>query len=216
MLGSHLWAPARFSETKGASTSALLFSLTPTHVTNDIVSELTILVLSFFEVNVMSGVRLARSYLRGMAVKKWGRVVFVSSEAGVNNPADMIPYAMTKTAMLSISRGLAKRMTGAALLSTHFFRTNSFGSLVALLQQQQGDSGKSLDEVAVDFIKAHRPTFIVQRPANVDEVANLAVYLASLCRLRRQAPPCGPPAALQNPCCRDRRGWTSVDCSPAL
>src|SRR6185295_6466965 len=69
----------------------------------------------FFEVNVMSGVRLARAYAPEMAKRKWGRVVFISSESGLNIPADMIHYGFTKTANLSISRGLAKRVAGTGV-----------------------------------------------------------------------------------------------------
>lgn len=69
----------------------------------------------FFEVNVMSGVRLSRAYLQDMAKNGWGRVVFISSESALNIPADMIHYGFTKTSNLSISRGLAKRMAGTGV-----------------------------------------------------------------------------------------------------
>jgi NAD(P)-dependent dehydrogenase (short-subunit alcohol dehydrogenase family) len=92
----------------------------------------------------------------------------------------MIPYAMTKTALLSISRGLAKAMGGTGVTVNALLPGPTLSEgLVALLREQQGDSGKSLDDVAVDFIKAHRPSSIIQRPASVEEVANFAVYLSS-------------------------------------
>ncbi|MDQ4222071.1 SDR family oxidoreductase, partial [Pseudomonas aeruginosa] len=69
----------------------------------------------FFEVNVMSGVRLARAYVPGMVERGWGRVVFLSSESALNIPADMIHYGFSKTANLSVSRGLAKRLAGTGV-----------------------------------------------------------------------------------------------------
>jgi NAD(P)-dependent dehydrogenase (short-subunit alcohol dehydrogenase family) len=68
----------------------------------------------YFQVNVMSGVRLTRSYLKGMMDRKWGRVVFISSESGLNVPADMLAYGFSKTAQLSIARGIAKRRLARA------------------------------------------------------------------------------------------------------
>src|SRR5215468_5699756 len=62
----------------------------------------------FFEVNVMSGVRLTRHYLPGMLEKKWGRVIFISSESGQEIPAEMVHYGMTKTAQIAIGRGVAE------------------------------------------------------------------------------------------------------------
>ncbi len=69
----------------------------------------------FIDVNIMSGVRLSRAYLRGMADRRWGRVLFLASEAALNIPPDMIHYAVTKTALLALSRGLAKRMAGTGV-----------------------------------------------------------------------------------------------------
>ena len=134
----------------------------------------------YFEVNVMSGVRLSRAYLPGMMERRWGRVIFISSESGLNIPADMIHYGMTKTAMLAISRGLAKRAagTGVTVNSVLPGPTLSEG-VVEMLKEQIAATGRPLGEVAGDFVIANRPSSIIRRPASADEVANMVVYAAS-------------------------------------
>ena len=134
----------------------------------------------YFEVNVMSGVRLSRAYLPGMMDRRWGRVIFISSESGLNIPADMIHYGMTKTAMLAISRGLAKRAagTGVTVNSVLPGPTLSEG-VVEMLKEKIAATGRPLEEVAGDFVIANRPSSIIRRPASADEVANMVVYAAS-------------------------------------
>ena len=134
----------------------------------------------FFDTNVMSGVRLSRAYLPGMAKKGWGRVVFISSESALNIPTAMIHYGFTKTAQLSISRGLAKRMagTGVTVNSVLPGPTKSDG-VATMLKDAAAKSGKSIDEVGNAFVREHRPSSIIQRMATVDEVANMVVYVAS-------------------------------------
>lgn len=134
----------------------------------------------FFDVNVMSGVRLSRAYLPGMGERGWGRVIFVSSESAINIPADMIHYGLTKTANLSLSRGLAKRMAGTGVTVNAILPgpTMSDG-VAAMLKDEVAASGKSLEEVATDFVVSMRPSSIIRRAATVEEVANLAVYVAS-------------------------------------
>jgi NAD(P)-dependent dehydrogenase (short-subunit alcohol dehydrogenase family) len=134
----------------------------------------------FFEVNVMSGVRLARAYLPGMMQRHWGRVLFLSSESGLNIPADMIHYGFTKTAYLSISRGLAKRVAGTGVTVNAILPGPTLSDgLKAMLQEEQKKSGLSLEETAAAFVRKHRPSSIIQRAATVEEVANLVVYAAS-------------------------------------
>jgi NAD(P)-dependent dehydrogenase (short-subunit alcohol dehydrogenase family) len=134
----------------------------------------------FLDVNVMSGVRLSRAYLPGMVEHGWGRVIFLSSESALNVPTDMIHYGVTKTAMLGLSRGLAKRMAGTGVTVNSMLPGPTLSEgLINLLRGEQEKSGKPLDEVAKEFVKAHRPSSIIQRPASVEEVANLAVYIAS-------------------------------------
>ena len=134
----------------------------------------------FFDTNVMSGVRLARAYLPGMAKRGWGRVVFISSESALNIPTAMIHYGFTKTAQLSIARGLAKRMAGTGVTVNAVLPgpTKSDG-VATMLKDAAAKSGKSIDEVGTEFVKEHRPSSIIQRMATVDEVANMVVYVAS-------------------------------------
>lgn len=136
--------------------------------------------LRFFEVNVMSGIRLARAYLPFMAQKDWGRVIFLSSESAFNIPADMIHYGMTKTACTAVARGLAKRMagTGVTVNSVLPGPTLSEG-VAAMLEKEVEKTGHSLTEVAREFVRKNRPSSILQRPTTVEEVANMIVYLCS-------------------------------------
>ena len=134
----------------------------------------------YFEINVMSGVRLARAYLPEMMQHRWGRVVFVSSESALNIPADMIHYGFTKTAYLSISRGLAKRVAGTGVTVNAVLPGPTLSDgLQALLQEEQKTSGLSMEETAAAFVMQHRPSSLIQRAATVEEVANMVVYAAS-------------------------------------
>ncbi|WP_323121398.1 SDR family NAD(P)-dependent oxidoreductase [Burkholderia alba] len=134
----------------------------------------------YFQVNVMSGVRLARHYMKGMLARDWGRVVFISSESGLNIPADMIQYGFTKTAQLSISRGLAKLAAGSRVTVNSVLPGPTMSDGVkAMLKDTAEQQGKTVDQVAVEFVRAHRASSIIQRPASVEEVANLVVYTCS-------------------------------------
>ncbi|MBK5551374.1 SDR family oxidoreductase [Pseudomonas sp. TH03] len=134
----------------------------------------------FFEVNVMSGVRLSRAYLQDMAKNGWGRVVFISSESALNIPADMIHYGFTKTSNLSISRGLAKRMAGTGVTVNAVLPGPTLSEgLQDMLKDAQQKSGEPIEKVAADFVMANRPTSIIQRAASMEEVANMVVYVVS-------------------------------------
>ena len=134
----------------------------------------------FFEVNILSGVRLARAYLPGMAQRQWGRVLFLSSESALNIPPDMIHYGFSKTGALAISRGLAKRMAGTGVTVNAILPGPTLTEGVeAMLQQAQQRSGLSMEDTAAAFVKQHRPSSIIGRAATVEEVANLVVYAAS-------------------------------------
>jgi NAD(P)-dependent dehydrogenase (short-subunit alcohol dehydrogenase family) len=134
----------------------------------------------FFEVNVMSGVRLSRAYMPGMLQSNWGRIVFVSSESGINIPKEMIHYGFTKTAQLAVARGLAELTagTGVTVNSVLPGPTMSDGveTFVAAMAK---NAGVSAQEMASSFVKLHRPTSLLQRFASVEEVANMIVYAAS-------------------------------------
>lgn len=134
----------------------------------------------FFQVNVMSGVRLSRAYLPGMAKQGWGRVLFLSSESGLNIPADMIHYGFSKTSNLSVSRGLAKRMAGTGVTVNAILPGPTLSEgLQDMLKEQQAASGESMEKTAAAFVMKNRPTSIIQRAATMEEVANLVVYVAS-------------------------------------
>lgn len=135
----------------------------------------------FFDVNIMSGVRLSRVYLKGMVKRGWGRVVFLSSESGLNIPADMIHYGFTKTAVLSISRGLAKRMAGTGVTVNAVLPGPTMSEGVKeMLRQDAEKNGQSIEQAGVDFVMSNRPSSIIRRPATVEEVANMIVYTCSL------------------------------------
>lgn len=135
----------------------------------------------FFEINVMSGVRLSRTYLPGMVDRRWGRVVFISSESGLNIPPEMIHYGFTKTANLSIARGLAKRMAGTGVTVNAVLPGPTMSDGVrGMLEKAAAKAGTSIDETAVAFVKAKRPSSIIQRAATPDEVANMVVYVCSM------------------------------------
>ncbi|WP_337269487.1 SDR family NAD(P)-dependent oxidoreductase [Oryzifoliimicrobium ureilyticus] len=133
-----------------------------------------------WQVNVMSAVRLSRAYLPGMEKRKWGRVIFIASESGFNIPVEMIHYGVSKTADIAVARGLAKRMagTGVTVNSVLPGPTLSEG-VAAMLTEAREKSGKSIEEVAADFVKQHRGGSLIQRAASVDEIANIVTYLAS-------------------------------------
>lgn len=132
-----------------------------------------------WQVNVMSGVRLARAYLPGMAARGWGRMLFLGSESAFNIPADMIHYGVSKTADVSLARGLAKRMAGTGVTVNSILPGPTLSEGVAAMLKDAVAAGKTLEEAGADFVKAHRPSSIIQRPARVEEVANMAVYIAS-------------------------------------
>src|SRR6266446_36731 len=118
----------------------------------------------FFEINVMSGVRLSRAYLPAMLKRNWGRVVFLSSESALNIPADMIHYGFTKTAYLAIARGLAKRVAGSGVTVNSVLPGPTLSDGVeAMLEEAAKKAGQSVEEAAVAFVKAHRSSSILQR-----------------------------------------------------
>jgi NAD(P)-dependent dehydrogenase (short-subunit alcohol dehydrogenase family) len=134
----------------------------------------------FFEVNVMSGVRLSRAYLPGMLQRNWGRIVFLSSESGINIPVEMIHYGFTKTANLAISRGLAKRAAGTGVTVNAVLPGPTLSDGVrAMLKPMAEEAGQSIEEAAEAFVTQQRPSSIIRRAATPEEVANMVVYVAS-------------------------------------
>lgn len=136
--------------------------------------------MHFYNVNVLSGVRLARHYATAMAEQGWGRIIFVSSESGVAIPGDMINYGVTKAANLAVSHGLAKRLAGTDVTVNAILPGPTFtDGLKTMLAEAAEKSGRNAREQADEFVRSARPSSIIQRAADVEEVANLAVYLAS-------------------------------------
>lgn len=136
--------------------------------------------LRFFEVNVMSGVRLSRFYFPKMKAKNWGRIIFVSSESAVQIPSEMIHYGMTKTAQVAVARGLAELTTGTGVTVNTVLpgptMSEGVGQFVADLGKSQGIDAKTAER---DFFINARPTSIIKRFASTEEVANMIVYVSS-------------------------------------
>jgi len=134
----------------------------------------------FFEVNVLSGVRLSRHYMGAMRRKNWGRIVFISSESALQIPAEMIHYGMTKTAQLAIARGLAQSVAGTGVTVNAVLpgptRSEGVVDFLAKLAREQGVSEQEMEK---QFIAEHRPTSLIRRMATVEEVANMVVFVRS-------------------------------------
>lgn len=134
----------------------------------------------FFEVNVMSGVRLSRHILPKMLAKNWGRIIFISSESAVFIPDEMIHYGMTKTAQIAVSRGMAEltKNTNVTVNTIQPGPTKSAGVTTFLAELAAADN-VSVEEAEKNFFIKNRPTSLVQRFASVDEIADTVVYFTS-------------------------------------
>ncbi len=134
----------------------------------------------FFDINVMSGVRLSRHYLPLMMKRNWGRIVFISSESGLNIPVEMIHYGMTKIAQLSISRGLAQTAAGTGVTVNAVLPgpTRSEGVVDFMCRLSQGKNLSQAD-MEKNLIAEGRPSSIIQRLATPEEVASMVVYVCS-------------------------------------
>lgn len=136
--------------------------------------------LRFFDINVMSGVRLARLCLPAMKKANWGRILFISSESGVQIPAEMIHYGVSKTAQIAVARGLAEAVAGTGITVNSVLpgptKSRGVGDFVETLAKEDG---KSFAEFEKEFFNKVRPTSLIKRFATPEEVAALVVYLAS-------------------------------------
>lgn len=134
----------------------------------------------FFEVNVLSGVRLSRHYIEGMKQRNWGRIVFISSESALQVPPEMMHYGMTKTAQLAISRGLAETTAGTAVTVNAVLPgpTASEG-VTGFVEQLAKGQGTDVASVEREFFRTARPTSLIQRFATADEVAALVAFVSS-------------------------------------
>jgi NAD(P)-dependent dehydrogenase (short-subunit alcohol dehydrogenase family) len=136
--------------------------------------------IRFFEVNVMSGVRLSRAYFPGMLKRNWGRIVFISSESALNIPKEMIHYGTTKTAQLAVSRGLAEMTKGTAVTVNSVLPGPTMSEGVeTFIKDLAKHNGVSVEEATKQFFQQQRPTSLLQRFASVDEIANMVVYVSS-------------------------------------
>jgi NAD(P)-dependent dehydrogenase (short-subunit alcohol dehydrogenase family) len=136
--------------------------------------------LRFFETNVLSGVRLARHYVGGMRKRNWGRIVFVSSESGVQIPAEMIHYGVTKTAQIAVARGLAETLAGTGVTVNSVLpgptASEGVGGFVADLAKARGVDAATVER---DFFATARPSSLLQRFTTTDEVAAMIAYVCS-------------------------------------
>jgi NAD(P)-dependent dehydrogenase (short-subunit alcohol dehydrogenase family) len=136
--------------------------------------------LRFFEVNVLSGVRLSRKYLPGMLKKNWGRVIFISSESAQQPPPEMIHYGMTKTAQVSISRGLAESVAGTGVTVNSVLvgptESEGVGTFLDSLAKQQNLSKADMEKM---FFEKGRPSSLLKRFETPDEVAAVVAFVAS-------------------------------------
>jgi NAD(P)-dependent dehydrogenase (short-subunit alcohol dehydrogenase family) len=133
----------------------------------------------YFEVNVLAGVRLTRAYLPGMTERGWGRVQYEASDSAVVVPAEMIHYGMSKTALLAVSRGFAKAAAGTGVTVNVLLAGPTHTPGVEDFVYQLVDRDLPWDEAQREFMRLHRPQSLLQRLIEPDEIANMAVYLAS-------------------------------------
>ena len=136
--------------------------------------------IRFFEVNVLSGVRLTRLFLPAMRRANWGRIIFISSESGVQIPSEMIHYGMTKTAQIAIARGLAEAVAGTGITVNSILpgptKSRGVSDFVNALAKAEG---KSFEAFQTEFFEKVRPTSLIKRFAAPEEVASLVAYIAS-------------------------------------
>jgi len=134
----------------------------------------------FFEVNVLSGVRLSRFYLPGMLQRNWGRIVFISSESGVNIPVEMIHYGVTKTAQIALARGLAETTAGSSVTVNSVLpgptRSEGVEKFVQDMAQAKGGDEAGFEK---EFFRTVRPSSLLKRFATPEEVAAMVVYVCS-------------------------------------
>lgn len=136
--------------------------------------------LRFFDVNVLSGVRLARLVLPAMRRANWGRIIFISSESGIQIPSEMIHYGVTKTAQLAVARGLAEALVGSAITVNSILpgptKSRGVGEFVDTLAKAKGMSFADFEK---EFFEKVRPSSLIKRFAEPEEVASLVAYVAS-------------------------------------
>lgn len=134
----------------------------------------------FFEVNVMSGVRLARHHFPAMLARNWGRIIFIASESGLMIPGEMIHYGMTKTAQLAVSRGLAEQTKGSGVTVNSVLPgpTRSEG-ITGFIRSVVDNKDAPEAEREAEFFDKLRPSSLIRRLIEAEEVAAMVAFLAS-------------------------------------
>jgi len=136
--------------------------------------------LRYFEVNVLSGIRLSRALFPKMMAKNWGRIIFITSESALNVPEEMIHYGTTKTAIHAVSRGLAELTKGSAVtVNTVMPGPTASEGVVDFVKHLATEKGISVEAAEEEFFKTMRPSSLIQRFSEVGEIANMVTYISS-------------------------------------
>jgi NAD(P)-dependent dehydrogenase (short-subunit alcohol dehydrogenase family) len=135
--------------------------------------------LRFFEVNVLSGVRLSRQYFPLMLKQGTGRIIFISSESGLQIPSEMVHYGTTKTAQLAVARGLAELTKGTGVTVNSVLPGPTASEGVEEFIKQLAGEGKTREEAEHEFFRDARPSSLLQRFITTDEIASMVAYLCS-------------------------------------
>jgi NAD(P)-dependent dehydrogenase (short-subunit alcohol dehydrogenase family) len=133
----------------------------------------------FWEVNVLSGIRLTRAYLPGMRERGWGRVQFLASDSAVVIPEEMVHYGVTKTALLGVSRGYAKAMAGTGVTVNAVMAGPTHTEGVETFARSLVGDDLPWEEAQRRFMREHRPNSLLQRLIEPEEIANMVAYLSS-------------------------------------
>jgi NAD(P)-dependent dehydrogenase (short-subunit alcohol dehydrogenase family) len=134
---------------------------------------------TYFEVNVLSAVRLIRTYLPGMIDKHWGRMIQIASDSAIVIPEEMIHYGVSKTALLAVSRGFAKDAAGTGVTVNSVIAGPTHTAGVEDFVYELVDTSLSWDDAQREFMRKHRPQSLLQRLIEPAEIANMVTYLAS-------------------------------------
>lgn len=133
----------------------------------------------YFEVNVLTAVRLTRAYLPGMMAAGWGRIQYIASDSAVVIPAEMIHYGVSKTALLGVSRGFAKEAKGSGVTVNSVIAGPTHTGGVEDFVYQLVDKDLAWEDAQRQFMREHRPQSLLERLIEPEEIANMVTYLAS-------------------------------------
>jgi len=131
---------------------------------------------TIFEVNVVSAVRMTQAYLPAMRQRDWGRIVYVSSESGVQIPPEMVPYGVAKAGVIALARGVAETLVGTGVTVNSVLPGPTMSEVFDNLAKRLG---KSREDIAREWIETRRATSLIWRFTSTEEVANMVVYVCS-------------------------------------